>query len=124
MREILYWLPRALSVLFALFISLFALDVFGEGYGFWETILALLIHLVPTYLVLIALALAWRWEWVGGLAFVGLAIWYVIMAWGDFDPITYLIIPGPLFSIGILFLFNWFDREKPGAHRSPPISGN
>ena len=32
-----------------------ALDVFSEGYGFGETVLALLIHLVPTYLVVIAL---------------------------------------------------------------------
>jgi len=31
---------------------LFALDVLSEGYGFWKTLLALLIHLVPVYIVL------------------------------------------------------------------------
>jgi hypothetical protein len=34
-RRMLFWTPRLLSILFAIFISLFALDVFGEGYGFW-----------------------------------------------------------------------------------------
>ena len=43
----LFWTPRILCIVFALFLSLFSLDVFGEGYGFWETLLALLIHLVP-----------------------------------------------------------------------------
>jgi len=40
-----------------------------RGYGFWETILALLIHLVPTGLVLVALAIAWRWDWAGTILF-------------------------------------------------------
>ena len=30
-KRVLYWIPRALTILFALFISVFALDVFGEG---------------------------------------------------------------------------------------------
>ncbi len=37
MKQFLFWSPRVLTILFALFLSLFALDVFGEGYGFWAT---------------------------------------------------------------------------------------
>ena len=40
----------------------------------WKTILALLIHLVPTSLVLLALAIAWRWEWIRGFAHGGRAL--------------------------------------------------
>ena len=116
-KRLLYWTPRVLCLLFAAFISLFALDVFGEGYGFWETIGALLIHLIPTWLVLIALALAWRWEWVGALLLVGLGMGYVIMAWGRFDPIAYLLISGPLFLAGILFLLNWLFRAEIRSSR-------
>ena len=112
LRRILFWLPRILGILFAAFISLFALDVFGEGYSFWETLVALLIHLVPTYLVLIALALAWRWEWVGAVLFVGLGIAYVAMAWGRFEGLTYVLIAGPLVLLGALFAINWFKREE------------
>jgi len=110
--RILYWLPRILGILFAVFLSLFALDVFSEGYGFWETIWALLMHLVPTGLVLLALAVAWRWEWVGAVVFAGLGVWYLVMAWGKFEVGTYLVIAGPLFLIAGLFLVNWLLRAE------------
>ncbi len=58
--SILYWIPRILWILFIIFISLFALDVFSEGYSFGETILAFLIHLVPTYILIIALLITWN----------------------------------------------------------------
>ncbi len=111
-KRVVFWMPRVLCVLFAIFISLFALDVFGAGYGFWETIVALLIHLVPTGIVLIALAIAWRWEWIGAILFAALGVWYVIMAWGKFEWATYLLIAGPLFLIGALFLVNWLYRAE------------
>jgi uncharacterized membrane protein len=51
-KRLLFWTPRAICIAFAIFLSLFALDVLSEGYGFWKTLLALLIHLVPVYIVL------------------------------------------------------------------------
>ena len=50
-KRVFHWSPRVLSILFALFLSIFALDVFSEGYAFAETILALLMHLIPTALI-------------------------------------------------------------------------
>jgi len=111
-RRLLFWTPRILCILFAVFVSLFALDVFGEGYGFWETIVALLMHLVPTGIILVVLAISWRWEWVGGLLFVALGVFYFVMTKGRFDWLTYLIISGPLFLIGSLFLLNWLCRDQ------------
>ena len=111
-KRVLFWTPRVLGILFAMFISLFALDVFDEGYGFWEAILALLIHLVPTYLVVIALVIAWRWEWIGAILFSALAAIYVVSTWGRFPWGAYLSISGPLILIGVLFLFNWIYRAQ------------
>jgi hypothetical protein len=111
-KKWLFWMPRVLGILFALFISLFALDVFGESYNVWQTIVALLIHLVPTYLVIIALVVAWRWAWTGAVLFSGLAMFYIVMAWGRFPLVTYLVISGPLALIAFLFLFNWIYREQ------------
>ncbi len=111
-KGVVFWMPRILCVLFAVFISLFALDVFGEGYDFWETIVALLMHLIPTGIILIALVIAWRWEWVGALLFLALGVWYVIMAWGEFEWVTYLVIVGPLLLVGALFLVNWLYRAE------------
>jgi hypothetical protein len=117
LKQVVIWTPRILCLLFAAFISLFALDVFGAGYGFWETTLALLIHLVPTWLILISLGVAWRWEWIGAILFVALGAWYIIEAWGQFTWITCVMISGPAFLIGALFLVNWLFRAqlRPGT---------
>jgi hypothetical protein len=111
-KRLLFWTPRLLCILFAVFISLFALDVFGEGYGVWGTILAFLIHLIPTGILLIVLAITWRWEWVGGLLFPALGVLYLIMAWGRFPWPAYVVISGPLFLVGGLFLLGWWQKEK------------
>ena len=111
-KRILFWTPRVLCILFAMFLSLFALDVFSEGYGLGETILALLIHLVPVYIVVIALVIAWRWEWVGAILFIALALFYLVWSWGRFHWSASLVISGPLVLLCVLFLFNWIYRAQ------------
>lgn len=106
-KRVLFWAPRVLCILFAVFLSMFALDVFSEGYGIGETILALLIHLVPTFLVVIVLVIAWRWEMVGAIMFIVLALFYIVSSGGES-----WIISAPLFLVGILFLLNWIYRKK------------
>jgi hypothetical protein len=111
-KRILFWTPRLLSILFAFFISLFAFDVFDVGYGFWETVLALLIHLVPVFILLIGLVIAWRWEWVGALIFWGFAVCYVAITWGQFPLFVYLLMAGVPFVVGILWLVDWLYRAE------------
>ena len=112
MKRVLFWTPRVLCILFAVFLSIFSLDVFEEGLGFWETILALLVHLVPVYVVIIVLVIAWRREWVGAILFTVLAVSYVVAAWGRFNWSAYASISGPLVLLGVLFLLNWIYRAK------------
>lgn len=111
-KRLLFWAPRILCILFAAFVSLFALDVFGEGYDFWETILALLMHLIPTGILVVVLVISWRWEWVGGVLFTVLGALYLVMAWGKFHWSVYLTMSGPLFLVGVLFLINWLYRGE------------
>jgi uncharacterized membrane protein HdeD (DUF308 family) len=113
-QELLYWTPRALCITYAMFISMFALDVFKEGQGFWFTILALLGHLIPTFLILIILAVSWRREWIGGILFIVLGVLYVVTSWNKpFGHLsTFLLIAGPLELAGALFLFNWYYRSE------------
>lgn len=108
----LFMSPRVLCILFAVFLGLFALDVFGEEYGFWEGVLALLIHLLPVYIVVAVLIVAWRREWIGALLFFALGLFYLFETWGRFHWSTYLAISGPLVLIGILFLLNWIYRAQ------------
>ncbi len=113
-QQLLYWTPRALCIASALFISLFALDVFDEGQGFWGTLLALGMHLLPTLLILLVLAVTWKHEWIGGIFFIVLAVLYVVSSWNK--PFaswsTFLLISGPFVLIGVLFLLNWYYREE------------
>jgi hypothetical protein len=108
-KRAVYWTPRVLCILFAVFISLFALDVF-EGKGFWETSVALLLHLVPTIIIVTVLVVSWRREWIGGILFIALGIFYVVWAWGRLHWAAYAFISGPLLLVGILFLLNWRHR--------------
>jgi hypothetical protein len=111
-RRILFWTPRIICILFAVFISLFALDVFEENTGFWQTTLALVRHLIPTALIVFILVVSWRWEWVGAVLFCGLGAFYIWWAWGKFPLVAYFAISGPLFVVGVLFLFNWLYRAE------------
>ena len=114
---ILYWTPRILSMLFIAFLSLFALDVFSENLGFWQTIQALVMHLVPSIVLVIGLVVAWRWEWVGSALYAlagGLYVWWVVSMSRPVPAAVRfqwaLVIAGPAFVISALFLANWRHR--------------
>jgi hypothetical protein len=112
MKNFLFWTPRVLCILFALFLSLFALDVFEERRSIWVSMPDFLIHLLPTYAIIAVLIVAWRWEWIGAILCFALAAVYAIWAMGRFHWGVFFVIPGPLIVIGTLFLMNWFSRSQ------------
>jgi hypothetical protein len=120
-QRLLFWAARGLTVLFALFVGVFALDVFGEGYGPWETMLALVTHLMPTLVILLLLVLTWRRSWVGGVAYPALGLLYLVMANHPVSSLGVYVLSGPLFVIGSLFLAEWAlgqpRRSSPKAKR-------
>ena len=111
-RRWLFWTPRVLTILFAVFISIFALDVFEGHHSLGQLLVALGIHLIPTVLILVLLAIAWRWEWVGGLLYFGLGVVYIVAFWGRFHWSAYMFIAGPLFLLALLFLLGWRYRKE------------
>ena len=110
-QELLYWAPRATCITCAVFISMFAMDVFGEGRDLWGTVVALSMHLIPTFIILLVLVISWRREWIGGVLFIAAAVAYVWSIWeARFFWSAGPLIAGPLLITGILFLLNWFHR--------------
>lgn len=99
------WTPRVLAILLACFLSVFALDVFAEGRPWGETLPALMIHLIPTWLVLLVLVFAWRRPWVGAAGFAVLAVAYTGMAWRHVKWL--LVIAAPLVLMAALFYWSW-----------------
>ncbi len=111
LKQTLFWTPRVAGILFILFISLFALDIFDMQLGFWGTVVGLFMHLIPSILLAIAIAIAWKWEWVGAVLFIGWAIWYVAFMRG-FPWIAYALIAGVPALVGLLFLAGWAWRKQ------------
>ncbi|MFA4872742.1 MAG: hypothetical protein WC659_02290 [Patescibacteria group bacterium] len=102
--------------MFILFLVLFSLDVFELKLGFWQTIVGLLMHNIPAFILLAVLLISWKYEIVGGIAFTLAGVLYIIMLM--MSPFEWymiswsLIIAGPAFFIGILFFINWFKKEN------------
>jgi len=116
-RRALRWTPRVLSVAFIAFLALFSLDVLGQGRGFWWTLWALAMHLIPCFALTAVLLLAWRWEWVGAAFYGAAGLWYVKWALALHIPPAVklnwiLVIAGPAFVIAALFLVAWFQRRS------------
>lgn len=112
-RKLLHWAARILGILMTFFVSLFALDVFAEGYGFWESILAFLVHLFPfTFIAALAVILGWKWPWLGGLLFIlfGL-VFLIIMRVVNWT--AALLLAGVPILIGALFLLDWWISRQP-----------
>jgi Na+/proline symporter len=110
-QKTILWTPRVLAILFILFLSLFALDVFGAGYGVGELLIALFMHLIPSLALVVVLILAWRWEWVGALAFLGFAAWYLLTAHGQHWS-AYALVAGIPALVGLLFLTAWIVKRQ------------
>jgi hypothetical protein len=123
--KLLFWAPRMLTIIFIAFLGMFALDVFDEHLGFWPTALALLMHSLPSLVLIAALILAWRREWIGSMIYAAAGLLYVIWAATVSRPVPssarliwMLTIAGPAFVIAILFLLNWRKHEELRAfHR-------
>jgi hypothetical protein len=112
--QLLYWSPRALCIVYTMFLSMFAMDVFNEGGGFFNIAIALFMHLIPNFLLVALLVFSWRREWIAGSIFPVLGLLYIVWSWNKpfANAGTLALIAGPLFLTGALFLVNWFGRER------------
>jgi hypothetical protein len=114
--RILTWIPRVLTILFALFLSVFSLDVLSEPGDPLLKAAGFLIHLIPTALVFLCLALAWRRPARGGPAFIALGIASVFFCSSWRSAGVFLSISLPLLFIGMLFAI----QALPGRSKRTP----
>ena len=120
--KILYWTARILCILAILFISLFALDSVSSERTFWQNATALLMSLIPSFVLLAALIIAWKWEKTGGiiLTIIGLAlsIFVFILNYkrNHFSVANSLknalILTIPFILVGILFILSHYRKKK------------
>lgn len=120
--KLFHWLPRILCILAILFVSMFAADAFAPGLTISQQISAFLMHLIPSYVLLVFLLVAWKWELIGGIIFtiigVGLSPFIYLLnhnrnhftVGGSLGIV--LIITFPFVVVGILFLISHYLKKK------------
>jgi len=102
------WLPRIWAMIYIVFISIFALDVFGADFSF----VALFMHLLPSLFLTVCLLVAWRHELIGAILFCSFAITYVAVIFSRFEWTAFLIIVLPLLAISALFFVSALAKIK------------
>ena len=117
-NKFIFWTPRILGIILSCFLVIFSFDVFEMELGFWQTIGALLIHNIPSFILLAILLISWRYEIVGGITFILAGLLYILMLLmrGWYSLSGLLLIAGPAFLIGILFLIGWRQKRKLGKN--------
>ena len=120
--KVLYWTARILCILAILFVSLFALDSVSSERTFWQNATALLMSLIPSFVLLAALIIAWKWEKTGGiiLTIIGLAlsIFVFILNYkrNHFSVANSLknalILAIPFVLAGVLFILSHYRKKK------------
>lgn len=118
--RLFHWLPRIICILVILFVSMFALDAFAPELTFWQQIGGFLLHLIPSYIMIVLLIVAWKWEYVGGIIFTILGFGFSVSVFllnynrNHFSAaqslINTLIVSIPFVLVGILFMVS--DNKK------------
>lgn len=111
LNRVIYWLPRGAALLYIAFLSIFAGDVF-EQYRGWEAILPLIIHLLPSLVLLLVVMAAWKYELIGALLFLMAATGYVCIVGLDRDWSWYAAIAGPALVVSMLFFLGWWRKSR------------
>ena len=123
-QKILRWTPRVLCIIAILFVSMFSFDAISPERTFWQNIGSLIMHLLPSFIMIAFLVVAWYWELTGGIliALVGLVATPFIynlnlQRTGSVGTTlgVVLMITVPFIIIGALFIISYFLNRKQRA---------
>lgn len=125
--KIIYWAPRIISILFLCFLAMFSLDVFTPEASAGEIAVGLFMHNLPVIVLAAVLAISWKREIIAGVVFILAGLLYIAMlAAGAFREkfewymLSWaLLVAGPAFLVGALFIVNWRRRKADRAAARP-----
>ncbi len=110
--RIIHWTPRVLSIVIILFFSLFALDVFVEPYTPFEMFIAFMMHMIPTFVLVLITIFSWKREPVGGVLFLIISIMFTFAFNTYRNILTFVFVTGIPLTIGLLFLLEDHRKKK------------
>jgi hypothetical protein len=109
----LIWIPRVLAMIFIVFLSLFALDVFSGDAPFIKKLGGFFVQLIPSFILLLILLISWKKPLIGGSIFILLSIAFAFFFRTYRSVPTFLAITFPVALVGILFIaFDLAAKKK------------
>ena len=122
-ENITLWIPRVLCIAAILFVSMFALDSFDPGIPLGQQLLNFIMHLIPSFVLIILLVIAWKWQLIGGILFtiagLGFSPFVFMLNYNRTQSVTtslliILVITIPFVIVGALFIMgHYMKKEKP-----------
>ena len=116
-----HWIPRILCILAILFVSLFAADSFDTNLTWWQQISGFVVHLVPSFILVLALIIAWNKELLGGIIFIFLGFIFTPIVFSmnykgnhsiGISLSVIAMVTFPFIIVGVLFLISHFRKKK------------
>lgn len=105
------WLPRVLALLFLVFLSLFAFDVFGGSETRLQQAVGFVVHLTPVFVLAVSLVLTWRRPKLAGWLFIAIGVLFTVY-FQTLTMGTFAVVSLPPLVIGALFLLAaWFGKH-------------
>jgi len=101
-------------ILVSLFMVLFSFDVFEEKAGFWKIMLSLVIHNIPSLILLLILFVTWNHPLLGGIILligaIVFSIWIAIF-FPKFLVADLLFFALPMLIAALLFFWAHYKRH-------------
>lgn len=105
-ERFLYWSPRILAIVYVVFLSIFALDVFTPNKTLSYYFVAFIMHLIPNFILLALLIIAWKYEKFGALLFSLAFLMMLKIFWNQAFIWQQFILFCPLLLISLLFFIH------------------
>ena len=94
----------SLGVLYAVALLIFAADVFNHEQNIAQTFYDILLHLLPTAVVLFIVVVAYNRPLIGAIIYLVLGLMYIITGWASMHWSAHVLIAGPLLLMSILYI--------------------
>jgi hypothetical protein len=103
------WLLAATStgILYAFALLVFAADVFSKAQSVSQTFIDLVLHCIPTVIVLLLVVIAHQRPLMGSIIFAVNGIVYIITGWANLHWTAHVLIAGPLLVLSALYITAW-----------------
>jgi hypothetical protein len=103
------WLLAATStgILYAFALLVFVADVFSNAQSVSQTLIDLVLHCIPTVIVLLLVVIAHQRPLMGSIIFAVNGIVYIITGWANLHWTAHVLIAGPLLVLSALYITAW-----------------